>query len=284
VKKKLLIVFIGLITSSITYAQAGSNKGFDIGVIIGGSYYIGDLNTEHFNKFTKPAGGVMCRYNFTQRFAARASFMMGNVEAHDSESNSLAQQQRNLNFRSTIQELSAIIEFNFLDYKIGGKPNQHFSPYIFVGLAGFHFKPEGEVSNGWMGLRDLGTEGQDLFGYSQKKYKLNQVSIPFGVGIKTNFSKGIGIGVEWGMRRTFTDYLDDVSGLYYDPKIIKQERGVLAATMSDPSIGLDKNFSNVGRQRGNSQTNDWYSFFGVILSIKIAQTKGCVGALSMGEY
>jgi hypothetical protein len=42
------------------------------------------------------------------------------------------------------------------------------------------------------------------------------VAIPFGIGAKMNVSKKVGIGLEWGPRKTFTDYLDDVSGTYPD--------------------------------------------------------------------
>ena len=71
------------------------------------------------------------------------------------------------------------------------------------------------------------------------------------------------------MRKTFTDYLDDVSKRYYNPLLLEAQKGKTAALMSDPSIGTDPNYTNVGKQRGNSTTKDWYNFFGVVLTIKI---------------
>jgi hypothetical protein len=121
-------------------------------------------------------------------------------------------------------------------------------------------------------LQPLGTEGQGLEGgATKKKYKLTQVSIPFGVGAKANLSKNIGISFEWGMRKTFTDYLDDVSKRYYDPVALGAARGGTAAVMSDPSIGTDAAFSNRGRQRGNATTKDWYSFAGIALTFKLKE-------------
>lgn len=208
---------------------------------------------------------------------------MGNVEAFDSYSNSQWQKERNLNFKSPIKELSAQFEFNFFNYKIGGNENQNFSPYIFLGLAGFNFNPQGQTSDGWVDLQTLGTEGQGLpGGPSKKKYALTQMSIPFGVGFKTGFSKGMCVGFEWGMRKTFTDYIDDVSTQYYDPTILAKDHGQLAAVLADQSKSKDPKYSNTGKQRGNPTNKDWYSFIGIVLTIKIPSSTSCTGALKMG--
>jgi hypothetical protein len=271
VKKALLILCIVLSASLAANAQH-VKKTYEIGIFLGGSYYIGDLNpVGHFNQFTKPAGGLIFRVNLNRRLAARASVLFGGLEAHDEFSSSAAAQQRNLSFKSPLTELSAQLEFNFLDYQIGNEKHK-FSPYIFLGLAGFNFSPKGQLGNNWINLQPLGTEGQGLpGGASKKKYKLTQISIPFGVGVKANLSKNIGLSIEWGMRKTFTDYLDDVSKTYYDPVALAAARGTQAAALADPSKGLDTNYSNTGRQRGNPTTKDWYSFAGIILSIKLKE-------------
>lgn len=239
-----------------------------MGLFLGGSYYIGDLNpTRHFDQFTKPGGGVVCRYNFSQRLAARANFLLGRIEAHDEFSPSEYQQQRNLSFQSQITEFSAQLEFNFLNYEIG-EDKAKFSPYIFGGLAGFLFDPQGQINDEWISLQSLSTEGQGL-PHGPKPYKLMQISLPFGVGVKINVAKNMSLGLEWGMRKTFTDYLDDVSTRYYDPKKLEEYKGALAVIMADQSKGTDAGVSNVGRQRGNPATKDWYSFAGAVLTIKL---------------
>ena len=269
-KKHFFILTIALLSALSILAQHQKHS-VEVGVFLGGSYYIGDLNpTQHLNEFTKPAGGIVCRYNISKRLAARANLLFGNIEGHDSYSNSPAAVQRNLNFKSPIDELSAQLEFNFFDYAIGNEKKK-FSPYIFLGIAGFKFNPSGELPNGdWVALQPLGTEGQGLDGgATKKKYKLIQMSIPFGVGAKVNLAKNIGISFEWGMRKTFTDYLDDVSGKYYDPVKLAAARGATAAVLSDQSIGTDPKFSNAGRERGNPTNNDWYSFVGMALTVKL---------------
>jgi hypothetical protein len=272
VKKQLFILTLSLFFACSVYGQSKRRNSSEIGVFLGGSYYIGDLNPiVHFGPFTKPAGGIVFRYNINLRTAVRFNFMRGNLEAHDSFSPSAGAQQRNLSFRSPLTELSVQGEFNFLDYQIGNEKRK-FTPYIFLGIAIFHFDPQGMLNGDWVRLQPLGTEGQGLDGgATKKKYKLTQVSIPFGVGARANLSKNIGISFEWGMRKTFTDYLDDCSKRYYDPAKLAVARGGTAAVLSDPSIGTDPAYTNVGRQRGNPTNKDWYCFAGIALTFKLKE-------------
>ena len=250
----------------------------EVGVFLGGSYYIGDLNPMGHFQFTQPAAGLVARYNFNPRLAARANLLFGSIQGDDSFSNSPAQLQRNLSFKSNIYELSTQLEFNFLDYQIGDEKHG-FTPYIFGGLAIFHFNPQAKFNGSWVDLQPLGTEGQGLPDAASKtKYKLTQISLPFGIGVKANLAKSIGVSIEWGMRKTFTDYLDDVSTTYYDPAVLAAKRGVMAAQLADPSIGTDPKYGNAGRQRGNPTTTDWYSFAGIALTVKIKEKrKTCPG-------
>jgi hypothetical protein len=272
-KNYFFIFFFILFCSLEGIAQRPKDKSAEIGVFLGGSYYIGDLNPlVHFGPQTQPAGGAVFRYNINPRLAVRANALFGTIQADDALSSSSSQQQRNLNFRSKITEISIQAEFNFLDYQIGNE-RRKFSPYIFLGAAGFKFNPVATYNNYKYTLQPLGTEGQGLEGGPRKKYKLFQFSIPFGVGIKTNLSKNIGLSIEWGMRKTFTDYLDDVSTTYYDPTKLALANGMVSARASDPSKGTDPNYSNVGRQRGNPTTKDWYSFAGFVLTLKLKEKR-----------
>jgi hypothetical protein len=272
-KKSIFISFFCLFFALTGFAQKPKNKSAEIGVFLGGSYYIGDLNPlGHFGPMTKPAAGAVFRYNLNQRFALRANVLFGTLQADDAIASSSMQQQRNLNFKSKITEFSVQAEFNFLDYQVGNE-RKKFSPYIFVGIGGFKFNPVAVYDNYNYTLQPLGTEGQGLEGGPRKKYKLVQLSIPFGVGVKTNLSKMISLSVEWGMRKTFTDYLDDVSTTYYDPAKLAASHGNVAAVASDPSKGTDPNYSNVGRQRGNPTTKDWYSFAGIVLTLKLKEKR-----------
>jgi hypothetical protein len=117
-------------------------------------------------------------------------------------------------------------------------------------------------------LQPLSTEGQGTSAKpGTRKYRLVQVSIPFGAGFKLNLSERIDLSMEWGMRKTFTDYLDDVSTVYPDPTILDTEKGSISAAMSDRTGSTN----NVGRQRGNSKNKDWYCFTGVVLGFKFRE-------------
>lgn len=236
----------------------------ELGLFLGGSYYIGDLNpTGHFNSLTQPAGGLAYRYNFNPRFDLRGNLYFGHIMADDSRSDSYQQQSRNLSFKSKLVELAAIAEFNFLEYQIGSDKHP-FTPFMFLGVAGFNFSPQAQLGNYWVNLQQLKTEGQS------KPYHLYQVSIPFGAGLKTSLAKRIGLVLEWGMRKTFTDYLDDVSTVYTDPGTLYSNGGAVAVALGDRSTNGTA-YSKTGSQRGNPRTKDWYSFAGVTLSFQLKE-------------
>ena len=120
---------------------------------------------------------------------------------------------RNLSFKSNIFELAALAEFNFAPF--GGPNDRLWTPYIFGGLAVFYFNPmasyvRADGRTAWTELQPLHTEGQGSQAYSGRQpYRLVQVSLPFGVGVKVRLSKVFTVAAQYGFRKTWTDYLDD---------------------------------------------------------------------------
>ncbi|MBC7863400.1 MAG: outer membrane beta-barrel protein, partial [Bacteroidia bacterium] len=223
----------------------------DIGIMIGGSYYLGELNPgKHFN-MTKPAFGVFYRFNQNYRVAYRAGFNYGSIMGDDSQSDDDDQLMRNLNFKSKLIEFNGVAEFNFWEYRINNSKH-FFSPYVFLGFAVVHHKPMAEFQGKYIELQPLATEGQGTsLDTKRKKYKLTQFTIPFGLGAKLNLSRNVGLSLEWGMRKTFTDYLDDVSKQYVNPILLAQEKGALSAILSNRSNNTDPTYNMTGTQRGN---------------------------------
>ena len=85
-----------------------AQKTNEIGLYLGGSYYIGELNpTGHLNSLTRPAAGIVYRHNFGYRLSIAGSALFGSVQGIDARTSSFEQQQRNLSFRSRIYELAA---------------------------------------------------------------------------------------------------------------------------------------------------------------------------------
>lgn len=254
--KKTLICLLMLLPGLPVLAQSSN----ELGLFLGGSYYTGELNPAgHLNSLTRPAAGLVYRHNFNYRFSVAGSLLFGSVQGIDSRSGQLEQQRRNLSFRSRMFELSGRMEFNFIEYAIGNDKYQ-FTPFMFLGLGVFNFNPKAALGNEWIALQPLKTEGQT------KGYMLTQISIPFGAGVKFNLAKRIGLVADWGLRKTFTDYIDDVSTVYADPATLAANSGALAVTLADRGpVGAD----NVGRQRGNPRTKDWYSFVGLTLTFRL---------------
>ncbi len=123
-------------------------------------------------------------------------------------------------------------------------------------------------------LQELGTEGQGTILSSKKQYKLNQFAIPLGIGIKFNLKKRLAISLEYGIRKTFTDYLDDVSGKYVSPVALAELRGPLAAQLADPSLN-QQSYHTEGLNRGNANTKDWYAMYGIMITFKPWKESKC---------
>ncbi len=253
----------------------------EIGGMFATSYYVGDISrVNNIPQQFNPGGGLIYRYNFNDRVAFKANVLYGRVEARDSDSDDPWQQNRNLSFRADIFEVSGQIEINFLTYEIGDRSRPS-SPYLFAGFSVFRFNPQAEFNGRWVDLQPLGTEGQGIDG-KDDRYRLTQVSVPFGIGYKFNIWGSLGGALEWGMRKTFTDHLDDVSGVYVNENILSNENGPLSAELADRSFeALGPDGTNTGMQRGESNRKDWYVFTGVMLTFKIGQPRiKCPGAFN----
>ena len=245
----------------------------ELGITGGTTFYIGDINpTKHYPKHTHLAGGLMYRYNFNEHYAVRLQGLYGKLEAYDRETDEPLQQLRNLGFRTVIFEASGVLEINFFKYRGLSKDSRTWTPFVFGGLAYYHFNPQNLLNDTWYDLQPLGTEGQTIGG--GEGYSLNQISIPFGFGFKFAITNKVDVQLEWGLRRTYTDYLDDVSGVYADNATLAEQAGPLTALLADPSP-LRPTGYNTGRARGDSQTRDWYQYTGLTVSLLLTRFTEC---------
>ncbi|MGB4205567.1 MAG: DUF6089 family protein [Ferruginibacter sp.] len=225
----------------------------ELGVTGGGMYYMGDLNPEKLFELTQPAFGFVYRYNFNNRVAVRSGLLVGNVRGDDLITQYRV--ERGLNFSSDIYEASVVGEFNFFDY-FTGSSRSYISPYIFGGVGAFMYNPKAVYNSETYVLRDQPAEGIDynlIPGFLPVS-----VCFPFGIGVKYSVNDFIGLTLEWGMRKTMTDYIDDVHGVYPAHENDDYPRYV------DPSGNYD-----VGMQRGNSKDNDWYGYAGASVVFRI---------------
>ena len=253
----MLFVFAAI--TSISFSQK-----LNLNLFLGTSNYEGDLQSNFF-KFTQPGLtiGAGLSYQVSSRAYIRTGITYASLTADDKKNPKVY--FRNLNFKSDIQEFHLAGEYFLLtddDSKI--------SPYIFGGIAVYHFNPYTKDTAGTKYfLQPLSTEGQGFFA-ERKPYKLTQFAIPFGGGIKYALSENIKIGVEVGMRKLFTDYLDDVSTTYVDPNLLFTNRGAKALELAyrGGEINPTEAYPVVLTKRGEPKNKDWYYFTGLTLSYR----------------
>lgn len=260
--KAIQKIFLSAIITVFIFSDVIAQRN-EVGLFMGGSYYIGDLNPSKQFAMTRIGAGVIYRFNFNDHLSLRANGFWGNVAGDDAIVN--YNENRNLHFRSSILELSLQGEVNFLPFEPGDLETPS-TPYIFGGAGIFHFSPQAELNGTWYNLKPLGTEGQGSDLYPDRKpYSLISNNFLFGIGYKFNITRQVTGALEWGMRRTGTDYLDDVSTTYPDPSVFGED--FIALELYDRS--LENRGENVDFQRGNPNNNDWYSFAGFILTFRI---------------
>lgn len=268
--KKLFIVSSILLVSFAGNAQIWFGK-TEVGFTVGGMNYIGDLNNQHVYDKPNLAFGGLVRYNFDERWSLRFDVDYGHIEGGNPD----YLKRRNLSFKSYLFEGSLRAEFNFFPFSMR---DDHFvwTPYIFCGLGFFTYNPTAYYTDpitgesGWYDLQPLCTEGQGTTLNPEKSpYTLKQLSMPFGIGAKYHPNKSLTLSVEYGFRKTWTDYLDDVSTVYVNNHDLKKIMGDVAAGLADRSGEVEPGFVNVaGMKRGDDSLDDWFAYFNVNMTIK----------------
>lgn len=275
-KQHSLSILIALFLPLLISAQH-----LEFGLMGGTSHYLGDL-VPKANRFstgkTHFMGGAFLKYNINNFVAIRAGGNYGKLSADDADSNIESRKLRNLSFESKLIEGNLIAEFNILGYQPYNLARP-FSPYIFAGVAFFNFKPQAELNGSLVDLQPLGTEGQGLAEFPERKfYQLTQFSIPVGAGIKYALNDQINLGFEIGIRKTFTDYIDDVSLTYVDDVLLTENRGPETAALANrtgaPIVA--------GAARGSAENDDWYIISGITLSYNFIDN-GLVGSRKRGK-
>jgi Domain of unknown function (DUF6089) len=246
------------------------SQNFHADVFAGVATYLGDLQGKRITfDQSQPAVGIGISYDITNKLIARTGFTYGTIEGNDKK-NTTAKgiEFRNLSFKSAVSELHLAFEYNL--FKLEGKS---LTPYFFAGIAGFHFNPYTNDSAGAkVFLRPLSTEGQGLEAYPDRKnYSLTQFAVPFGGGIKLQISDNLQIAAEVGIRKTFTDYLDDVSTTYVDYATLLAAKGPKAVELAyrGDEVAGGLGYPTEGAQRGSAKTKDWYYFSGLRLSARL---------------
>ena len=267
--KILLAIFFCLLFTNATITAQNENKGTWLGLFVGKMNYQGDLNPSSF-KFSnsKATAAVSIRQAVNRWLSLKGGFTIGSLEAADRYNRDYLK-PRNLSFYTSIKEASFTVETSLLDFS-----TTHFTPYVYGSVSLYHFNPWAYDNSGKkVFLQPLSTEGQGLSQYpKQKPYKLTQLALGFGGGARYAINDNMNIGVEFSQRKTFTDYLDDVSSIYVDENILLQAKGPKAVEMAFRGDELPGGqvYPGHGAQRGTPSEMDWYYFFGINFEIKFS--------------
>lgn len=269
-----LYIWVAILTlGSLLGSKPAQAQEWEYGVWLGFSNYFGDLNSHTSFEYIGPGTGFFTRLNLNDRFAVKGGFNYGRVGFADEASPDPFQQARNLSFSSNILEVTAQFEVNFFRYN-KRKSHLNFTPYLLAGISGFYFNPKAELDGQKYALQPIGTEGQNTVDSHSGRYKRISYAIPVGGGFKYSFHPAWTVGLELGVRKTFTDYLDDVSGVYpMDVVAFGNVPNSVANALSDRSGEVGEPIGSPGKQRGLSSKNDDFMFFGLTLSYTVLKTK-----------
>jgi hypothetical protein len=242
-----LLLLLGFLALASLDAQAQRRYNyFSLGLTVGVSHYQGDLDDNGFDwwnvfsaienenvgnpfKLIRPGFGACVNYHFHPHMYVRFMFSQGWIGASDEKNTDGPRIYRNLSFRTHVTEVSAQLVYEFFATQRHYRYRPNWSPYVYSGIAVFNFSPKAQPdaqwldlypnlfssADEWVALQPLGTEGQYLNDPDNRypePYKLTQISIPIGVGVRRKINDRMDVFLDMGIRKTFTDHLDDVSG------------------------------------------------------------------------
>lgn len=274
----------------------------EAGIAVGPSNFLGDLGGRYGRgmtflkdnniQLTRIMSGVYAGFSPTPALVFRVAVNVGRLEGADSiiaagGGHELTRMERNLHFRSPLAEafLAAEIYPTLWMERDPDVTEHKLRPYLLIGAGVFRFNPQAQYTdlNGiatWVDLKPLRTEGQGMPSHPERKeYKLTSVNLPYGFGFKYFFSERFYMGFEVVNRKTFTDYIDDVSTNYIPDKDFydyfgansaEAELAVKLANHSNLSIRSNTRTGFLGfEQRGNPRNNDAYYSMNLRLGIRL---------------
>jgi hypothetical protein len=199
--KSTKIFFLAIICLCFSFIV--KSQSYEIGVLVGGANYQGDLaDGIVVLKETRPSYGAIMRYTPFKFLSFRVGFLQGGLEGDDANSSDAGIRKRGYSISTNIRELTFLTEWQLPSYGTSGqgifKPS--ITPFLFagVGFASRDKDPKAPADR-----------YPDPFPEFDSKKSF--ISIPFGGGVKYQFAPNFTTSLEWGLRATFSDYVDGVS-------------------------------------------------------------------------
>jgi len=255
--KKLLLIIV-------CFPVAAGAQNFHFSGRLGLAGYQGDLKAHSISiSQTKIMGSIGVRYDLSEHFTTRSYLTLTSLKADDKKGTA-SMQLRNLNFQTKLFDWELTTQYNFFSLN-----DKWWTPYLFAGIGLYHFNPYTKDSAGnKVFLKPLSTEGEG-FAQGAKNYKLTAFSLPVGLGIDYALNENMRLGFEFGYRKIFTDYLDDVSTNYVDKTALLNARGQTAVDLAwrgDEINGAP--YPSAGTDRGNPKQKDGYYYFALTYTVR----------------
>lgn len=226
--------------------------------------FVGDLKLAK----TRWNFGGFARYKWRPKVSLKVAVDYLRLEGDDALSSNPGRRFRNFNFRNDIYDMALTGEYFFYENNDLGNTYRYrngFRAYIFAGVGGFFSNPKTYYNGSWVALQPLATEGV--------AYRKFVADIPMGVGFYFTFNKKNRIGFELNYRKTFSDYVDDISGAYptspsdNDPIVFRNRE--LAGTQVDIDNPGVLQSHTYGAKRGDNKHKDSFLTLGLSYSYVI---------------
>ncbi|MGB0850370.1 MAG: hypothetical protein ACPGTP_03930 [Bacteroidia bacterium] len=260
--KTFTILMNLVLLSTYVHAQTYKSTSWSTNLYLGASNMMGDLGGSNFIgsrgifdydlRATRLAVGTGINMN-AGAFSLGVNFLGTRLVGNDQFSEQDFQVNRNLSVRTDLFEASFLTEWRPFSRTSGF--NRF---YVYSGVGVMYYQPKAEYNDEWIELRTIGTEGQFLDGGDGPYSELN-VMVPYGLGYKFRLAKSTSLVLDLGFRKTFTDYLDDVSTVYADPIALEEGSGANAPFIADRSLSPNA----AGSERGNPDKDDMYFLLGL---------------------
>lgn len=265
-----------IILSNSTLAQGSFSRPYQpylgYNITLASSHFLSDLGGKNADgshgpedldiASTRYALGTGIFFHTRSGFSIITDVNFARLYGDDKEAKS-SRTKRNLHVRTDIFETIVKVEYTFNRSGI----------YLNLGGGLCFFKPKAQLDGTWYDLRPLGTEGQNI-DPEKSVYKKYTPIIPFGVGKKFELNNNMSIAIDCSLRKSFSDYLNDVSTKYYDRETIGDHSGDVAKQLSSRAGAYAPTHAEPGSIRGNPNFNDNYFFIGFKLSSRLQNPTG----------
>lgn len=226
--KQILTLAISLF---ILLPLSGQDHDWEYGLLLGGANIGGDLIDPDLSTFkeTNFAFGLMAKKIFSPRLGLRLGYYHGTLTGKDSNFERLS--PRGFSFSSPVHEFSGQVEWEMLGHKRyrGESFHKTISPYLLGGMGLSYFNPKTNFNSTSASMAELIALDQAVDASTLR------LVLPIGAGLRMDINEQWALGLEYGFRVTFSDYLDGVS------------------------------------MSGNPDKNDWYGIGGLNLTYRIGK-------------